>query len=100
MKILLHFVNSPFDKVVPNVLVDGRSGLNILLEHTMKKFGLNLTGPSPFVINMANQSPSTPLGMVEDCRIKTGENNTLSPFISLRCIRTRMHFPFCWVGLG
>ena len=60
------------DKVVPNVLVDGGSGLNILPEHTMKKLGLSLTGPSPFVINMANQSPSTPLGMIKDCRITTG----------------------------
>ena len=32
------------DKVVPNVLVDGGSGLNILPEHTMKKLGLSLTG--------------------------------------------------------
>ena len=42
------------DKVVSNVLVDGGSGLNILPEHTMKKLGLSLTGPSPFVINVAN----------------------------------------------
>ena len=60
------------DKVVPNVLVDGRSGLNILPEHTMKKLRLSLMGPSPFVINMANQSPSLPVEMVKDCRIKTG----------------------------
>ena len=26
------------DKVVPNVLVDGGSGLNILSEHTMRKW--------------------------------------------------------------
>ena len=36
------------DKVVPNVLVDGGSGLNILPEHTMKNLGLSLIGPSPF----------------------------------------------------
>ena len=51
------------DKVIPNVLVNGRSGLNILSKHTMKKLGLNLTGPSPFIINMANESPSVHLGM-------------------------------------
>ena len=55
------------DKVVPNVLVDGGSGLNILPEHTMRKLGLSLTGPSPFVINMANQSPVVPVGMIKDC---------------------------------
>ena len=59
------------DKVVPNVLVDGGSGLNIMLEHTLKQLGLHLTGPSPFIINMANQSSSIPLGMVKYCRIQT-----------------------------
>ena len=48
------------DKVVPNVLDDGKSSLNILPEHTMRKLGLSLTDPSPFVINMANQSPVVP----------------------------------------
>ena len=33
------------DKVVPNVLVDGGSGFNILFEHTMTKLDLSLTGP-------------------------------------------------------
>ena len=59
------------DKVVPNVLVDGGSGLNILPEHTMKRLGLNLTGPSPFIINIANQSSAMPLGMIKNCRIST-----------------------------
>ena len=57
------------DKVVPNALVDGGSGLNILPEYTMKRLGLSLTGPSPFIINMANQSPAVPLGMIKNCRI-------------------------------
>ena len=60
------------DKVIPNGLVDGGSGLNILPEHTMQKLGLSLTGPSPFIINMTNQSPAIPLGMIKDCRISTG----------------------------
>ena len=59
------------DKVIPNVLVDGGSGLNILPEHIMKKLGLSLTGLSLFIINMANQSPAVPLGMIKDCRIST-----------------------------
>ena len=52
------------DKVVPNVLVDGGSSLNFLPEHTMRKLGLSLTGPSPFVINMANQSPVVPVEII------------------------------------
>ena len=59
------------DKVVPYVLVDGGSGLNILLEDTMKKLGRNLTGPSPFIINMANQTLAVPLRIIQDCRIST-----------------------------
>ena len=51
------------------VLVDEGSGLNILPEHTMKRLDLSLTDPSPFMINMANQSPAAPLGMIKDCRI-------------------------------
>ena len=65
------------DKVVPNVLVDEGSGLNILPEHTMKRLGLSLTGPSPFIVNMANQSLSVPLGMIKDCRISHFVGSTL-----------------------
>ena len=42
------------DKVVPKVLMDGGSGLNIMPEHTLKQLSLQLTGPSPIIINMAN----------------------------------------------
>ena len=60
------------DKVVPNVLVDGGSSLNILPEHTMRKLDLGLTDPSPLIINMANQSSTTPLGMIKNFRMTTG----------------------------
>lgn len=42
------------NKVVPNVLVDKGSGLNILLVQTIEKLGFSLIGLSSFVINMAN----------------------------------------------
>ena len=61
------------DKVVPNMLVDRGRGLNILPEHTMKMLGLSPTNPSPFIINMANQTPAVPLGMIKDCNIGEGE---------------------------
>ena len=81
------------DKVVPNVLVDGGSGLNILSEHTMKKLGLSLTGPSPFIINMANQSPSPPLGMIEDCRIKTWGEEYIVTFHVIKMHSDKDAFP-------
>ena len=52
------------DKVVPRVLVDGGNALNILPAQTMGKLGLSLTGPSPHVIRMANQSSLVPLGQI------------------------------------
>ena len=72
------------DKVVPNVLVDGGSGLNIIPEHTMKKLGLSLTCPSPFIINMANQSPAVLLRMMKDCRISTGREEYVVTFHVIR----------------
>lgn len=81
------------DKVVPNVLVDGGSGLNIMPEHTLKKLGLHLTGPSPFIINMANQTSSVPLGMVKDCRIQTGGEEYIVTFHVIKMHSTKDTFP-------
>lgn len=63
------------DKVVPNVLVDGGSGLSILPAQTMVRLGLSLLRPSPFVIYMAKQSLIVPLGQIKDCRITTWESS-------------------------
>jgi len=81
------------DKVVPNVLVDGGSSLNILPEDTMKKLGLGLTGPSPLVINMANQSSTTPLGMIKDCRMTTGGEEYLVTFHVIKMHSNKDTFP-------
>ena len=81
------------DKVVPKVLVDGGSGLNIMPEHTLKQLGLQLTGPSPIIINMANQTSSVPLGMVEECRIRTGGKEYLVTFHVIKMHSTRDIFP-------
>ena len=71
------------DKVVPNVLVDGGSGLNILPEHTMKRLDVSSTGPSLFIINMANLTPAVPLGLIKDCRIgiKMYSNKDIFPIL-------------------
>ena len=81
------------DKVVPNVLVDGGSELNILPEHTMKKLGLSFTGPSPFIINMANQSPAVPLGMIYDCTISTGWKEYVVTFHVIKMHSNKDTFP-------
>lgn len=81
------------DKVVPNVLVDGGSGLNILPKHTMKRLGLSLTGPSPFVINMANQSPAVPFGMNKDFRLSTGSEEYIVTFHMIKMHSNKDTFP-------
>ena len=67
------------DKVLPNTLVDGGSSLNIMPLHNMEKLGLSLTGPSPIVISMANQSATRPVGQIKDCQVMVGgESYTLT----------------------
>ena len=81
------------DKVVPNVLVDEGSGLNILPEHTMKRFGLSLSGPSPFIINMANESPAVPFRMIKDCKISTGVEEYVVTFHAIKMHSNKNTFP-------
>ena len=81
------------DKVVPNVLVDGGSGLNILPKHTMNRLGLSLTCPSPLIIDMANQSPAVPLGMIKDCRISTGGKEYVVTFHVIKMHSNKDTFP-------
>jgi hypothetical protein len=50
------------DKIIPNALVDGGSGLNIMPLSTMEKLGLKITSPSPYVVNMADQSGHIAIG--------------------------------------
>ena len=83
------------DKVVPNVLVDGGSWLNILLEHTNKRLGLSLTGPSPFIINMANQTPAMPMKMIEDCRISTRRKEYVVIFHVIKMHSNKDTSPSC-----
>ena len=81
------------NKVVPNVLVDGGSGLNILPEHTMKRLGFSVTGPSPFIINMTNQTPAMPLGMIKDCKISTGREEYVVIFHVIKIHSNKDTFP-------
>ena len=83
------------DKVLPNLLVDGGSGINILPEHTMKKLGLSMTCPSSFIINMTNQSLAVPLEMITDCRISTGGEEYIVIFHVIRMHSNKDTFPSC-----
>lgn len=52
----------------------------------MKRLGLSLTGSSPFVINMAHQSPVFPLGMIKDYWISTEKEEYIVIFQGLASI--------------
>lgn len=60
------------DKLLPKVLVDGGSGVNIMPLYTMEQLGLQITKPSPYVINMANQTLEAPIGQITGCRMSMG----------------------------
>ena len=81
------------DKILPNALVDGGSGLNIMPLQTMKKLGLDITGPSPFVINMANQSPKEPMDQIKDCNVITGGEEYSLTFHVIRMHSNKESFP-------
>ena len=81
------------DKVIPNVLVDGGSGLNIMPLHTMEKLGLSLTGPSPFVLNMADQSPAKPVGQIQNCKLISGGVEYLVTFHVIKMYASKEAFP-------
>ena len=59
----------------------------------MKKLGLSLTGPSPFVINMANQSPVVPVGIIKDCRLSTGGDEYIVIFQVIKMHDNKDAFP-------
>lgn len=82
------------DKIISNALVDGGSSLNIMPLQTMEKLGLEFTGPSPFVINMANQRPEAPLGLIKDCKVSTGGEEYLLTFHVIRMYLNKDSFPF------
>ncbi len=52
------------DKIIPNALVDGGSGLNIIFLSTTKKLSFKITSLSPYVVNLANQNGHIPIGQI------------------------------------
>jgi hypothetical protein len=61
------------EKIIPNALVDGGSGLNIMPPSTMEKIGLKITGLSPYVVNLADQSGHIPIDQIANCKVWIGD---------------------------
>lgn len=81
------------DKILPRVLVDGGSGVNIMPLRTMEQLGLEFTGPSHMVINMANQAREAPLGQIRGCKVSTGGEVYTLTFQVIRMHSNRNSFP-------
>ncbi len=56
------------NKIIPNALVDGGSGLNIMFLSTMEKLSFKITGLSPYAVNLAYQS-----GHIANCKVCIGD---------------------------
>jgi hypothetical protein len=72
------------DKIIPHVIVDDGSNVNIMPESTMLRLGLSITGPSPWKVKLADQRPSKPLGQIKDLRIRAGDEEYTVTFYVLR----------------
>jgi hypothetical protein len=58
---------------IPNVLLDGGSGVNIITDTLMRKLGIvKQLEVAPFTIKMADQTKVTPLGIIKNLRIIIG----------------------------
>jgi hypothetical protein len=60
------------DKVIPNVIVDEGSSVNIMPLTTMEKLSLSITNPPAFLIKCADQSTSKTLGRIRNLPIHIG----------------------------
>ena len=55
--------------IVDDVLLDGRSGVNVITEEERRKLGLPKPSPTPFNLKMANGTIAKPTGLLRDVKI-------------------------------
>ena len=60
-------------KQVPNTLIDGRSGMNIITDTLRKKLGLQNIEPRPITIKMADQRKVMRKGIIQDVCLDVGK---------------------------
>ena len=60
------------NKRIPNALIDGGSGVNIITDTLRKKLGLKKIEPAPFTIKMADQRKVMPKGIIRDVCLDVG----------------------------
>lgn len=84
---------SILDKVISGTLIDGGSGINIMPLSTMESLGLKVSGPSPYVVNVADQRPVTPLGQIVNCQMEAGGEIYTLTFHVLRLVANKTAYP-------
>ncbi|MCO5563699.1 hypothetical protein L7F22_017346 [Adiantum nelumboides] len=55
------------------VIVDGGSGINLMLEFTLEALGLQISRSAPFTVTLADQRTVLPLGIVEQVPLQVQE---------------------------
>ncbi len=55
--------------MMENVLLDGRSGVNIIMKDLRKTLGLLIPKLAPYTLKIANQTLTTPIGLIQDLKI-------------------------------
>jgi hypothetical protein len=69
---------------VPNVLVDGSSGVNIMLEATAFELGYIVFEPTPTVLRMADQSKVIPIGKLSRLPMTIAGHTYLLNFVVIQ----------------
>ena len=58
------------NRQIPNILLDGGSGVNIITDTLMEKLGIEKQlEMAPFTMKMADQKKVTPLGIIKNLKI-------------------------------
>jgi hypothetical protein len=60
------------NRQVPNALINGGSGVNIITDTLRKKLGLKKIEAAPFTIKMADQRKVMPKGIIRNVRLDVG----------------------------
>ena len=84
---------SILDRVIPGAVIDNGSGINIMSFTTMSKLGLDITGPSPYIVKVADQRPITPLGEITNCHMEAGGEVYPLTFHVLRLETSKAAYP-------
>jgi hypothetical protein len=66
------------------VLLDGGSGVNIIIEQLKLRLGLPKPKPTPYNLGMANWTTTKPVGLIKDLKIHVHDIPYIITFIVLQ----------------